>query len=207
VKTLQTFVIIPAKRLDRAKSRLSTLLKPAERRELSLAMLRHVIQASLNAKSVCRVVVVSPDYLILREAKRLGAEVIEDVSDLNAAVTKAMSWCAKRGATATLTIPSDLPLLQPKDLDNMVTLLQGRRGIVLCPSTDRGTNALLCSPPNIIEPRFGPRSFYKHINEAHRQGLPYLTYHSSSLSFDVDTPLDLKRLKVGRKGVFGESLR
>jgi 2-phospho-L-lactate guanylyltransferase len=204
VKTLQTFVIIPAKRLDRAKSRLSTILKPGERRELSLAMLTHVIQSSLEAESVSRVVVVSSDDLILREAKTLGAEVIEDANDLNAAVTKAMSWCARRGATATLTIPSDLPLLQPKDLDEIMNLLGGRRGIVVCPSTDGGTNALLCSPPTLIKPRFGPRSFYRHICEARKRGIPYLTHCSPRVSFDVDIPLDLKRLIVGGTGVYAE---
>jgi len=197
-------VIIPAKRLNRAKSRLSTILEPAGRRELSLTMLTRVIQSSLEAESVSGVVVISSDHLILREAKRLGAEVIEDANDLNAAVTKAMGWCARRGATATLTIPSDLPLLQPKDLDEIVNLLGGRRGIVICPSTNKGTNALLCSPPNLIKPRFGPRSFYRHISEARKRGIPYLTYCSPRVSFDVDIPLDLKRLIVGGTGVYAE---
>lgn len=185
--------------MSKAKSRLSALLGPQQRRELALLMLTHVIQASMKAKSVDGVVVVSSDNLILKKAREQGAFAIQDVDeDLNAAVARAMRWCAKRGATATLTIPSDLPLLRPTDIDEVVELVGEGGGVVLCPSYDGGTNALFCSPPNLIEPRFGSMSFYRHIYEASRRGLPYLIYESPRFSLDIDTPIDLKRL-IGRE--------
>jgi len=197
---LQTFVIVPVKRLDMAKSRLSTILTPNERRELALAMLTDVIQASIEAKSVDKVIVVSSDNLALRYVEGLGAHAMLDMGGLNAAVKRAMEWCAKHGATATLTIPLDLPLLKPMDIDGIVNLLGERRGVVLCPSTDGGTNALLCSPPNIIEPHFGPKSFHKHMLEASKRGVPCLIYNSPRVSLDIDTPMDFKRLVIGKVG-------
>ena len=57
-----------------------------------------------------------------------------------------------------------------------------------------GTNALLLSPPDVIEPSFGPGSFARHAARAHAAGTTVRVAEVRSLGLDVDTPDDLHAL-------------
>jgi 2-phospho-L-lactate guanylyltransferase len=56
-----------------------------------------------------------------------------------------------------------------------------------------GTNALLLTPPDVIEPSFGPGSFARHRELAGTASVAELP----SLLLDVDTPDDLATLLAG----------
>jgi len=200
---MRVFTIIPAKNLEKSKTRLTPILSPRERRNLSLAMLNDVIQASRSAKSVEKTVVVSPDDSILRLAEHFGLHAIRDAEvGLNEALAQAVEWCVKCNATMSLIIPSDIPLLKSEDLDSIVALAPKKTGAVICRSLDGGTNALLCKPPGLIAPMFGPQSFEAHSSEASRLGVSCLTYDSKRVSFDIDTPEDLCRLDLKECGPY-----
>jgi 2-phospho-L-lactate guanylyltransferase (CobY/MobA/RfbA family) len=85
-----------------------------------------------------------------------------------------------------------------RDLNGIIRL-SGKVSVVISPSMDGGTNALMLKPPNVIKTCFGPRSFEKHINEASKKGIPIRVYRSPRISLDIDSVQDLKTLlKVGR---------
>jgi 2-phospho-L-lactate guanylyltransferase len=57
-----------------------------------------------------------------------------------------------------------------------------------------GTNALLLSPPDVIEPSFGPGSCERHVSAARAGGVSCSVDPLASLALDVDTPKDLAEL-------------
>jgi 2-phospho-L-lactate guanylyltransferase len=61
----------------------------------------------------------------------------------------------------------------------------------------RGTNCLVCSPPDSIEPVFGTDSFARHQAAARRLGIRAEVVLLPGLGLDVDTPGDLGAL-LGR---------
>jgi 2-phospho-L-lactate guanylyltransferase len=87
-------------------------------------------------------------------------------------------------------VPGDAPLLDPIELR---TLLEGQgRGAAIVPDRHgTGTNALLLSPPDVIEPSFGPDSLPRHVAAAEVAAVDYSVDELPSLSLDVDTPDDL----------------
>jgi 2-phospho-L-lactate guanylyltransferase len=103
-----------------------------------------------------------------------------------------------RGATAVLVLPADLPAIDAAAVTAVIQAATGpgpdgsARGIVALVG-DRhgsGTNALLVSPPDLIDPMFGPASRDLHRAAAHGMGAAFVEL-DGPLSLDVDTPDDL----------------
>jgi 2-phospho-L-lactate guanylyltransferase len=112
---------------------------------------------------------------------------------LTAAIGAARSGACARGATAVLVLPADLPAVSAVAIDALVgAALAGTHGLVAI-VTDRhgrGTNALLLSPPGIVDPAFGPDSRAVHRHAAAAASATYLEL-GGPLALDVDTPADL----------------
>lgn len=184
--------IIPVKALPLAKSRLGALLSGPERRALVLAMLGDVLAALSAARSLDHVGVISADTVVLAHAAALGAEALPDhARDLNAAFVQAAAHYAARGAAATLALPADIPLVQPAEIDGLIAARRSARGMVIAPSRDGGTNALLVWPPLILPFLFGQGSLARHLAAAHERGLAARELRSPGLELDVDRPDDL----------------
>jgi 2-phospho-L-lactate guanylyltransferase len=68
--------------------------------------------------------------------------------------------------------------------------------VVIVPDRHReGTNALLCSPPDALTPRFGPRSFERHLADARTSGLLTRILEIEALALDLDCLDDLEHLR------------
>ena len=93
-------IALPVKRLDEAKSRLSSLLAPLERGALTLAMLEDVLDATL-AMPGWATIVVSPDESVLEVAARRGAVALaEERPPLAAAIHQVEEEASARGLDA-----------------------------------------------------------------------------------------------------------
>lgn len=182
-------ILIPVKRLGKAKERLSAILTPSDRRALGLAMLADVLRAS--EKWTARIVVTSdPDAEAVAIA--LGCTLLEDPGlGLNPAISSGTERATELGATAMLVLPSDIPLVSSDDL----TFLFGfDADVVVARSSDGGTGALLRRPPGVIPPAFGPGSAARHVAEARAGGLVVAEVDRPSLALDIDLPQDLQAL-------------
>ncbi len=199
-ENMLTFAIVPVKRLKDAKSSLSAVLTPKQRRELVLAMLKDVLKAMSGARSITGTIVVSPDEDVVKFAKKNGAEgVIEPGVEFNEALKIAIQSAITNGATSVLIMPSDIPFLTADDIENIVAMASSQREIVITPSKDNGTNALFLKPPDVMSPRFGGESFPAHLSEAHRAGVKPRIYRSVTVATDIDDPDDLvEAKKLGR---------
>jgi 2-phospho-L-lactate guanylyltransferase len=73
------------------------------------------------------------------------------------------------------------------------------RNVVIVPDRHgQGTNALLLTPPDVMEPAFGEGSFARHAARARAAGAAVRVADLPSLALDVDTPEDLAALLAGR---------
>lgn len=157
-------------------------------------MLEAVLKA-LNSSVINEVTVVSNDSNIHQVAHRLGASFIcPSREDLNPAVEEATKFCIKNRARSMLVLPADIPLVLPTDINMLVNLGSEKKTIVLSPSCNGGTNAILRNPPNLLRSRFGIDSFVKHAKDAYKMGARVRIYHSLGMSLDIDSVDDLKRL-------------
>ena len=184
--------IIPVKALPLAKSRLGALLSGPERRALVLAMLGDVLAATSAARSLDHVGVISADPTVLALAATRGAQALPDHADnLNAALTQAATHFAAHGAVAVLALPADIPLVQSRDIDDLIAARSTARGMVIAPSRDGGTNALLAWPPLALPFLFGVGSRVRHLAAAHEHRLEVREFRTPGLELDVDHPDDL----------------
>jgi 2-phospho-L-lactate guanylyltransferase len=190
---MAVYAVVPVKKLDVTKRRLSRVLTPQQRRQLTLAMLQDVLIA-LNASKVDAVVVIGEDPEVKQMTEKFNASYLAaEGANLNCAIEKAQDWCLQTGATSVLTLPADLPLLEPQDVNRLLEFGVGT-AVVLSPSHDWGTNALLQVPPKQIPACFGPNSFVCHIKEAYKRGVSVRLHFSSGLASDVDGGQDLKKV-------------
>lgn len=190
------WAIVPSKTLERAKTRLASMLEPEERRELSLAMLRDVLTALLGARNLDRVAVVTQDNVVACAAYTMGAGVLLDAGKgHNAALEEAIAHCQSKGASAVLIVSADLPLLSLATVEQIIARAvehPAPRLALLAPSRDgTGTNGMLQRPPGVLPLRFGPNSLQLHQQVAEEQQAPVELVQSADLGLDIDTPADL----------------
>ena len=192
--------LVPAKALDQAKGRLAAILGEDERRQLALAMLEDVVRALQAVASIDSVAVVSPDADVRALASELGAATIEEpanVRGINQALTYALGVMSP-GPEALVVVLADVPEISSADVESALAKLP-ERGLVICPSHDKGTGLLAMRPAGVIPFRFGPLSFSLHKREAAAHGLRAEVVRAESLARDIDSPDDLRAL-LGRPG-------
>jgi 2-phospho-L-lactate guanylyltransferase len=190
--SVTVFVIIPVKRLDNAKSRLSSLLTDDERKQFCLKMLEDVLRTVKSTKRAHETVVVSKDSTVSKIAKNFDATYLKErTMGLNKTVSEAVDWCVEMGAISVLVLPADVPLVAPMDLNRIFTLGE-TASMVISPSRNgKGTNALLLTPPNVSQTFYGPRSFQRHIKEASKLKISFRRYRSPRIALDIDTVEDI----------------
>ncbi len=187
-------ITIPIKDLPEAKTRLSAVLTPEERAEFAASMFQDVIASAKQTPGIQQILVVTPEGPAAVLARERGAELLlESHTDgLNRAVQIGINQAQRSGVARLLIVHADLPMILPQDLE---LFFQDKSKIMISPSRDLdGTNTLLLSPPNIIQPRYGRRSFDTHIALAHEAGAEPVVVKNDRLGLDIDTPQDLLHL-------------
>ena len=199
-------VIIPVKTLHSAKQRLAPVLSAEDRRRLVLAMLADVLTTLSKVAAVSSVIVVTPDPDVAAFARAEKAQVLAEPhgGGLNAAVQRGLTHIDAVRAGRVLVIPGDVPLASSEELTKLAESAVRHEGprVSLVPSHDGGgTNALFLSPPDVIEPEFGPGSFVKHLAAAVARRIDAEVMQLPGLAADVDLPEDLAWLRRARSGV------
>ncbi len=195
---MKIFAVVPVKRFESSKSRLSSVLNVVERKQLSELLLRNTLRVLTESSAISDIVIVSSDELAMEIARRNGAIVLRESRDdgVNAAIARADDYSFKKGAEATLVIPQDLPLLVAGDV-NMIC--KGAelpdRCLVVCPSVRYdGSNALLRKPSRLLKTYYDEDSFNAHIRAATKIGIPIKVFLSMRIMLDLDTTEDIKIL-------------
>ena len=171
------------------------MLGEDERRRLALAMLEDVIGALQGVAAIGAVHVVSPDPEVIEKARELGAKAVAEppsVRGINQALSYALSTI-EPNPEAVLAVLADVPAVTTAEIASVMA--EGpERGVVICPSSAKGTSALLLRPPDIIPFRFGELSFQSHKRQAAALKIETRVLRIESLEHDIDEPDDLRWL-------------
>lgn len=184
--------VLPVKRFDAAKQRLVGL-EEGRRRELAGAMVADVLEAIGRARAIDRLIVVTGDPLAQELAGEAGAEVVPDPEDAGhvEAAQAGIARAEVEGAERVVLLAGDCPLLDPRELDRLLTGVPGNYVGIVPDRHGTGTNALLLSPPNAIVPAFGEGSRKRHVEAARLAGVPFGVEELPSIELDLDTPADV----------------
>jgi 2-phospho-L-lactate guanylyltransferase len=188
------WAVVPVKELDRAKERLAPVLAPERRRALMLAMLEDVLTALAATQGVSGLAVVTVDAAARRLAERYGARIIETGArdGHSGAVAAAARLLAAEACPGMLTLPGDIPLVTPAEITQLLAAHCPAPAFTIVPSRDeRGSNAIICSPPVAVPLRFGEDSFFPHLRAAEACGIRPTVLRLPGIALDVDTPEDL----------------
>lgn len=190
---MKATAVLPVKRFDAAKQRLAGGVDEGRRRALAEAMLADVLEAIGAARAIERLIVVTGDPIAQELAAETGAEVVPDPEDVGhvEAAQAGIARAEAEGAERVVLLAGDCPLLDPRELDRLLTGTPERYVGIVPDRHGTGTNALLLSPPDAIVPAFGEGSRQRHVDAAREAGIPFGIEELSSIELDLDTPADV----------------
>jgi 2-phospho-L-lactate/phosphoenolpyruvate guanylyltransferase len=191
---MRTIAILPVKSFGAAKQRLAGSLGSASRQALAQAMFTDVLASLRHVPGPDAVAVVTADPVAESVAVGEHVRVLPDREEAgqSAAASVGIRHAFDAGFERVLLVPGDTPLL---DRSELAALLERAPVVAIVPDRHlAGTNALLLSPPDAIEPSFGPGSLARHTAAARAARLDYSVERVPTLMLDVDTPEDLAEL-------------
>ncbi len=191
-------LVIPMKVPSESKQRLKSALDQGERYQLAMALFEQTLSFFNQHFSQLPMLVVTPSDLVAALARQYGAKVLleEKSEGLNQALDKATQWSLVNGFKRQLILPADIANLKVSEIEHLLSCETGHQGVVIGVAKDKGTNALLCTPPNAIAFQFGFESSKAHQIEALSRSLNCHLLHLPLLGQDVDIPTDLAYLKA-----------
>jgi 2-phospho-L-lactate/phosphoenolpyruvate guanylyltransferase len=201
---MRATAVLPVKRFDAAKQRLAGGVDGERRAALAAAMLEDVLAAIGGARSVERTIVVSGEP----RAQEIAAAVAEVLPDPGGghvgAALEGIARAEEEGAECVVLLAGDCPLLEPRELDRLLTGTPSSYVGIVPDRHGTGTNALALAPPGAIRPAFGEGSCARHVAAAREAGVPFGVEELPSLALDLDTPADIvaltRELESGRAG-------
>jgi 2-phospho-L-lactate guanylyltransferase len=198
VKTASTsrqgiWALVPIKRMQHSKSRLSGVLDPVERKALARAMLCDVLAALGRVETLAGILVVTDDADATSIATSCGASVLADPVEagLNEAVLHGMRHLDAEGRAGVIVVPADIPFVTPAEFAAVLSAMRYSPVVAVPATRDGGTNILAASPPALLTPAFGRDSFARHVAAAHAFGIEPQILSLNGAGHDIDTAADL----------------
>jgi 2-phospho-L-lactate guanylyltransferase len=182
-------VIVPYA-VESPKTRLGSILTPAERDSFARVMLEDVLESLRTAGH-------EPGVLTTASME-IDAPVTVDARPLTPAVNAILDAGDPLGV-----VMADLPLATPGALDR---LFDAPGEVVLAPGRAGGTNAFVARHQEFRVDYHGT-SFLDHLSIAHEIGASVSVIDSHQLSTDIDEPADLVEVLVHGEGASAEWLR
>ena len=188
--------VVAVKGTANGKDRLRSALSAEERQRLILTMLHDVLGALSSTRGIQNISVLTRDHSFVPS----GFGHIDDVGcGLNFAVGHAAAVLARAGVRSMLVLPADLPFATAADIEMLLQAGKQHPAVIAPDARGSGTNALLLSPPELVQPRFGPNSYSIHQAAIPMAGASLATVARPGLAHDVDLPEDLETL-AGKAG-------
>jgi 2-phospho-L-lactate guanylyltransferase len=192
----KTWVVVLIKDFDSAKERLRPALGSKSRRALAR---RNANLAVTAAAAGDHVLAVTGSEEVAEMAAAWGASVLLEPREegQNPAAERGIARARAAGAGAVLLLSSDLPLVTPDAVRNLLQAAGRFKApvVVAVPAIGRGgTNALYLRPVDAIGMHFGDESLAKFQEDAEAHGVKFVVHRSDAIALDLDEPSDLERL-------------
>ncbi|HVH14359.1 MAG TPA: 2-phospho-L-lactate guanylyltransferase [Candidatus Angelobacter sp.] len=192
----ENWAVVPVKGLTESKTRLSTYLQGDNRRILVEALLDDVLSSIIRSRVYGTIMVISPDENVASRIRLPEVSFLKQTGiGLNRAVEQANRLATLGHASSLTTVLADIPLVEPRDFEEIVGLGSPGRRVAMAPSMKGGTNVMLTSLPGAISPSYGRWSYSKHLRRAQAGGLNAYSISNRRVSFDIDTMSDLLELR------------
>ncbi len=192
---MKTNIVIPMKAPNFSKTRLGPCFSSIQRQKLALTMFEETLSFFSQHFPEYHVLVVTSSALISLVAKKHGASVLtERLPGLNQAATSGAIWSLNNGFDSQLLIPADIAQLDVKEVKRLLSIKRLVPSVLLAPAEDNGTNALLTTPPNVIDFQYGVNSSRAHQIAAVSQDISFQSIALPHLALDIDTPDDVAQL-------------
>lgn len=188
---MSTLVLIPMKDSSQAKLRLGERLGLKERTGLALHLFRRtlaVLEAAQDRESF--------DIAVVTRCRRVAniATPHRVIGELKPGLNPALTYAADRavvfGYSRLCILPGDLA---NPCVGDIVGLLRSTADVVICPSEDRSTNAMILPLPARFPMSFGPGSAALHADAARMAGYRPSVMPFRSLCHTIDCPACLDR--------------
>jgi 2-phospho-L-lactate guanylyltransferase len=156
-------------------------------------MLEDVL-AALAEAPLAGIMMNTIDPLAAELARRYGVRVVTDAArDGHTGAVAAMARIlAEEGRQAMLTVPGDIPRVTSAEIAAVIEARRPAPSLTIVPAHDeRGSNAVLCSPPLVMPLRFGDDSFLPHLASARAFGIEPTVVKLPGIGLDIDQPEDL----------------
>ncbi|MCP4984351.1 MAG: 2-phospho-L-lactate guanylyltransferase [Gammaproteobacteria bacterium] len=189
------WAVVPVKSFSSAKTRLANTLQADERDRLSRAMMTDVLNVLLASPRIAATVVVTSDKEVADSAEAAGARIFHEQTSRGPAqaVTTTAQWLADQGCQGMLGIMADLPAISESEIDKLLAGHDDLPAVTLAPSYDgTGTNAVVCTPPDIIGLSFGTNSLASHLTSAKSSGIQPNIVNLPGIGLDLDHREDLQ---------------
>ncbi len=195
---MKATAVLPVKRFGAAKQRLAPGMGATHRAELAAAMLEDALGAIGATRSIERTIVVTAEPRAIELASAVGAAIVADPDEggHSGAALAGIAGAVELGAERVVLLPIDCPLLEPRELERLLTGMPERYVAIVPDRHGTGTNALALAPPDAIRPAFGEGSCARHVAAAREAGVPYGVEELPSLALDLDTPADVVALTM-----------
>lgn len=191
-------LLVPAKALDRAKTRLA--LPPDVRLLVARALVERTLAVASEAVGPARVTVVTDGADVRRLAAPFDVDVLdESAGELNSALDLGIGHLRRLDPPATcVVLVSDLPLINVADLSEVLARVDAASTPQHVVDLHGSGTTLLALPAGATLPLgFGPGSA-RHFTEA---GSRLLDPVPASLRTDLDTLADLEELPAPARDV------
>lgn len=186
----RTAIIIPIKRFEKSKTRLSGFLSQEQRVWLCHLMVNDLIEKMSELEGSNMFLVTNEIITIPEKSKEKVVVLFEGRSSgVNDAVKIADCYIKKNKFDSSIVIPIDIPLLALKEIKEIISFARDYKEIISMVPSNRfdGTNILLRKPHSIIDTSFDDNSFFNHFRKALDNGVSLKLFYHENLKVDIDT--------------------
>lgn len=190
-------VPIPVKSLSNSKTRLAPILDADAQRNLVEYLLVECLKQLGTQFPQLNVLIVTPDLEVAAIAKKFKASVLfeKETHGLNKAIDAGTQWTIANGHQPQLVIFPDILNLCPIELTQLLESVNVDKHVSFSVAKDKGTNALLTTPPDIMPFQYGENSSEVMIDHVRKNKIPYNVFQFKNMAFDIDTPEDYMRFR------------
>ena len=191
------WAVIPVKQISQAKQRLSKILSSEERRDFFSAMLEDVLSMMVKIDFFEKIILATNCPHAISIGGRHGITHFETGPDdgLNLAAGETVNHLSENGISDMFLIPADIPLITEEEINSVLKAHPSAPSLTIIPSRDKlGSNCILLSPPSRMPLKFGPDSYFRHLEIAQTNGLKVNPMEFPGFGLDIDEPKDLFEL-------------
>ena len=191
------WAVIPVKQISQAKQRLSPFLSTEERRDFFSAMLEDVLSIMVKIDFFKKIILATNCPHAISIAGRHGITHFETGPDdgLSQAAGETVNHLLENGIRDMFLIPADIPLITEEEINSVLKAHPSAPSLTIIPSRDKlGSNCILLSPPSRMTLKFGPNSYFRHLEIAQTNGLKVNPMEFPGFGLDIDEPKDLFEL-------------